>query len=49
MHDLIIRGGTVLDGTGREGFVADVVVDGDRIVHVGRTTDRARREIDARD
>ena len=27
-HDLIIRNGTVVDGTGRAGYVADVAIDG---------------------
>ena len=36
-HDLVVRGGTILDGSGAEGFVGDVVVDGDRIVYVGKT------------
>ena len=47
-HDLIIRGGTVLDGTGSEGVAADVAVDGDRITTVGDLGDAtATREIDA--
>jgi dihydroorotase/N-acyl-D-amino-acid deacylase len=48
-YDLIIRGGRVVDGTGRRAFVADVAVRGDRIVHVGnvRASRPARRMIDA--
>ena len=30
----VVRGGTIVDGTGRAGFAGDVVVDGDRIVDV---------------
>ena len=47
--DLVIRGGTILDGSGNEGFVGDVVVAGDRIVYVGKPRgDTARKIIDAR-
>ncbi|MDG1989619.1 MAG: amidohydrolase family protein, partial [Acidimicrobiales bacterium] len=46
-YDLIIRGGTVVDGTGAPPVTADVAVDGDRIAEVGRVEGRARREIDA--
>src|SRR5579871_4392194 len=47
MHDLIIRGGTVVDGTGRPGYTADVAVDGGRITSVGRVEGSARETIDA--
>jgi N-acyl-D-aspartate/D-glutamate deacylase len=48
MHDLIIRGGTIVDGTGGAPFVGDIAIDGDRIVEVGQVSGAARREIDAR-
>ena len=45
--DLLLRGATVVDGTGAEPFVADVAVTGDRIVAVGDLIDvRAARVID---
>jgi N-acyl-D-aspartate/D-glutamate deacylase len=47
MHDLVIRGGTVVDGTGAARRVADVAVDGAKITAVGSGLERARREIDA--
>lgn len=47
-HDLVIRGGMILDGSGAEGYVGDVVVDGDRIVYVGRSRgDKAKTMIDS--
>jgi N-acyl-D-aspartate/D-glutamate deacylase len=45
--DLVIRGGTVIDGTGAEGFVADVGVAGGRVVEIGKVASRGAREIDA--
>jgi len=49
-HDLIIRGGTVIDGTGAEPRRADVAVDGDRVTAVGDLTGaEARQELDATD
>ncbi len=47
MHDLVIRGGTVVDGTGAPAVTADVAIDGDRITTVGTVTADGRREIDA--
>ena len=48
MFDTIIRGGTVIDGTGRPGFAADVAVTGGKIAAVGdlRAADAAE-SIDA--
>jgi N-acyl-D-aspartate/D-glutamate deacylase len=47
MHDLVIRGGTVVDGMGGAPFIADVAVDGDRIVAVGENLGAGAKEIDA--
>src|SRR5262245_44514671 len=49
MHDLVIRGGTIVDGTGAAARAGDLAIDGDRIASVGGTAGRGRREIDARD
>jgi N-acyl-D-amino-acid deacylase len=48
VRDLIIRNGTIVDGTGAAPYRGDVAIDGDRIVAVGEVgAEPARREIDA--
>jgi N-acyl-D-aspartate/D-glutamate deacylase len=46
--DLVIRGGTIVDGSGGPAYTADVVVQGDRIVAIGKHSGPAADEIDAR-
>ncbi|MCY3883910.1 MAG: amidohydrolase family protein [Gammaproteobacteria bacterium] len=45
--DVIIRGGTVVDGTGRAPFTADVAVNDGRIVSIGKKAERGKKEISA--
>ena len=47
MHDLLIRGGRVVDGTGEPAFHGDVAIDGGKISAVGESTSAARETIDA--
>jgi N-acyl-D-aspartate/D-glutamate deacylase len=47
VYDLIIRGGTIVDGTGRAPFEGDVAIEDGRIVAVGSDLGEASREIDA--
>ena len=47
MHDLVIRGGSLIDGTGAPARQADVAVDNGVITAVGVVPGKGRREIDA--
>jgi N-acyl-D-aspartate/D-glutamate deacylase len=47
MHDLVIRGGTLIDGTGAPARTGDVAVTEGRISEVGRVSGPARRTLDA--
>ncbi len=47
MHDLVIRHGTVVDGTGSPSFTGDVAIDGGRITAVGTVDDAGTRDLDA--
>ena len=46
-YDLIIRGGTIVDGTGRPRFTGDVAVKNGLIAAVGKVSGTAAQEIDA--
>jgi len=47
MHDLVIRNGTLVDGSGAPTQVGDLAIDGDRIAQVGGRAGAARADIDA--
>lgn len=47
MHDLVIRNGTIIDGTGRPALEADIAIDDGRITQVGTISGAGREEIDA--
>ncbi|MBV9835612.1 MAG: amidohydrolase family protein, partial [Alphaproteobacteria bacterium] len=46
--DMVVRGGTVVDGSGGEPRIADVAIADGRIVGVGKVAARGSQEIDAR-
>tara|TARA_E500000331_G_scaffold117822_1_gene115003 strand:- start:101 stop:1828 length:1728 start_codon:yes stop_codon:yes gene_type:complete len=46
-HDLVIRGGKIVDGTGAEPFIGDLAIDNNEIVAVGEVTKAGTKEIDA--
>ncbi|MEP6391615.1 MAG: D-aminoacylase [Halioglobus sp.] len=48
MHDLVIRNGLLVDGTGEPAYSGDIAIDGDRITRVGKVTDTGKQEIDAK-
>jgi N-acyl-D-aspartate/D-glutamate deacylase len=47
MHDTVIRGGTIVDGTGKQPFTGDIAIDDGRITQAGGKAGLARREINA--
>ncbi|HVY17226.1 MAG TPA: amidohydrolase family protein [Rhodopila sp.] len=47
MHDTVIKGGTIVDGSGKPSFTGDIAIDGDTITQVGGKAGPAKREIKA--
>ncbi|MBI3063913.1 MAG: amidohydrolase family protein [Deltaproteobacteria bacterium] len=47
-HDLVIRNGMVIDGTGSPGYEADVAIDGEEIAVIGKNLGSGKKEIDAK-
>ena len=47
MHDLVVKGGLVVDGTGAPARTADVAITDGRVVEVGDDVGAGRRTVDA--
>src|SRR5262245_42737488 len=47
-HDIVIRGGLVVDGAVAKPFEGDVAIAGDKSAAIGRIDGEGRREIDAK-
>jgi N-acyl-D-amino-acid deacylase len=48
-HDIIIRGGSLYDGSGGPAIIADVAIDGDRITEIGDLEGHTgRKDVDAK-
>ena len=46
-HDLVVRSGSVIDGTGQPAFTADVAITDGKIAEIGHISGKGRREVDA--
>ena len=47
MHDVVIRGGMIVDGTGEPAFAGDIAIDNDKITSVGAKAGPGKKEYDA--
>lgn len=47
MHDVVIRGGNIVDGTGKPAFRGDVAIAGGRVAAVGKDIGGAKQVVDA--
>lgn len=47
MHDMVIRGGTIVDGTGAARFTGDIAIDNGLISQIGKVSGSGKEEIDA--
>ena len=46
-YDLVVKDGTVIDGSGQPGYRADIGIKNGKIWSIGRITESAKQEIDA--
>jgi N-acyl-D-amino-acid deacylase len=46
-HDIVIRDGNIVDGTGAQPYQADIAIDGDQITEIGKVDGKGKEEISA--
>ena len=49
LHDLVIRNGKIVDGSGKNPFHGDVAIDNGKISAVGIVENPGKKEIDAKE
>ena len=47
IHDLVIRNGNIVDGSGKKPFLGDIAIDEGKITKVGEVINSGKKEIDA--
>ena len=47
IHDLVIRNGNIVDGSGKKPFLGDIAIDDGKIIKVGEVINSGKKEIDA--
>jgi len=47
LHDLVIRNGNIVDGSGKKPFLGDIAIDDGKITKVGEVINSGKKEIDA--
>ena len=47
LHDLVIRNGRIINGSGEQAFIGDIAIDNEKITQVGKVDKAGIREIDA--
>ena len=45
MYDVIIKNGTIIDGTGKDGYKADIAIMNDKIAKIGIINEEAKQII----
>ena len=48
LHDLVIRNGKIIDGTGKKPFPGDIAIDNGKISAVGIVENQGKKEVDAK-